>query len=113
MKDRAGKLSLQPEALGADQERHARALPHSQAPRQPAESESLMGRVKSWMPEIGTSSLMSGDWKRSYGANCDTGTWMWDAAPRSLSSIATQKRTGQARCVEHSGLFRLSSRSPR
>jgi len=26
------------------------------------------------MPEIGTSSLMSGDWKRSYGANCDTGT---------------------------------------
>jgi hypothetical protein len=25
------------------------------------------------MPEIGTSSLMSGDWKRSYGANGDTG----------------------------------------
>jgi hypothetical protein len=26
------------------------------------------------MPEIGMSSLMSGDWKRNYGANCDTGT---------------------------------------
>jgi hypothetical protein len=26
------------------------------------------------MPEIGTSSLMSGDWKRNYGANCATGT---------------------------------------
>ena len=32
------------------------------------------GTGESWMPEIGTSSLMSGDWKRSYGANCDTGT---------------------------------------
>jgi hypothetical protein len=26
------------------------------------------------MPEIGTSSLMSGGRKRDYGANCDTGT---------------------------------------
>ena len=31
------------------------------------------GMGESWMPKIGTSSLMSGDWKRSYGANCDTG----------------------------------------
>jgi hypothetical protein len=31
------------------------------------------GTGESWMPEIGTSSLMSGDCKRSYGANCDTG----------------------------------------
>jgi len=26
------------------------------------------------MPEIGASSLMSSDWKRGYGANCDAGT---------------------------------------
>src|SRR3954447_13813351 len=32
------------------------------------------GAGESWMPEIGMSSLMSGDWKRNYGANCDTGT---------------------------------------
>jgi hypothetical protein len=39
-----------------------------------AESESLMERVKAGCRKIGTSSLMSGDWKRGYGANCDTGT---------------------------------------
>ena len=43
------------------------ALPHSEVPRRPAESEDRTG--ESWMPEIGTFSLMSGDWQRNYGAN--------------------------------------------